>query len=281
LHVRQSTLSRTIQHLEARLGVTLFIRSNAGVRPTPAGTQFLETAKRLLADFDSLVSTARALGRGEAGRLILGLPTSFAMAMLRAVLLDYANECPDVAIHLVERSKLALFADLKADAVDLAIVVGGIDGQDCQSLSLWSERILVAVPQSRPLAMRAFAYWADLIDEVVLMSRKGLGPELKEIMATKLGPIGKLPPVEDHAIGTEALMSLVAAGRGVTLQCEGVVQTTHPGLVQLEVHDRTGASWITYSACWKRQHTNPALASFLALLRTHRSIFSPGRLAET
>lgn len=281
LHVRQSTLSRTIQHLEARLGVTLFVRSNAGVRPTSAGLQFLETAKRLLADFDSLVSRARALGRGKAGRLILGLPTSFAMSMLHAMLLDYANECPDVNIQLVARPKAALLADLKHGTVDLTIVAGGIEEQSCESLSLWSERILVAVPQSWPLATRAFVYWIDLIDEVVLMSSRGLGPELKEMLTTKLAANGSLPRVEDHAIGSEALLSLVAVGRGVTLQSEGAVRTTHPGLVHLEMHDRTGTSWITYSACWKKKYNNPALASFLALLQAHRSMLSPGRVPDT
>jgi len=281
LQIRQSTLSRSIRNLEFRLGVTLFFRSSAGVRPTPAGTQFLGTAQRLLADFDSLVSGARALSRGKAGRLTLGLPTSFAMAMLRAVLLDYANEHPDVDIHLVAQAKPTLLADLNADALDLAIVVGSIERQDLESLSLWSERILVAVPQSRPLARRSFIYWTDLIDEIVLMSRRGLGPELKDVMTAKLAFIRRLPRVEDHAIGTEALLSLVAAGRGVTLQCEGVVRTAHPGVVHVEVHDGTGASWITYSACWKKQHDNAALASFLALLRAHRSMLSPIGVPDT
>jgi DNA-binding transcriptional LysR family regulator len=281
LHIRQSTLSRTIQQLEARLDVTLFVRSTSGVRPTAAGIQFLEKAKRLLADVDALVSTAQALSRGKAGRFVLGLPTSFATAMLRTVLLDFANECPDVDIRLVSRPRAGLLADLKADALDLAIVVGGLEEESCESLSLWSERILVAVPLSHPLATRSFAYWTHLIDEVLLMSHRGLDPELRRIMAEKLTSIGKLPRVEEHAIGTEALLSLVAAGRGVTLQCEGTIRATHPGMVRLELHDRTGTSWITYSACWKNHYSNPALSSFLALLRAHRSLLSPTRVPDT
>src|SRR5262245_34197487 len=64
LHMRQSTLSRSIKQLEDELGVILFERSTGGVRLTPAGSQFFETAERVLADFEALVSTARALGRG-------------------------------------------------------------------------------------------------------------------------------------------------------------------------------------------------------------------------
>ena len=281
LHVRQSTLSRSIQQLETRLGVILFVRSPSGVRPTSAGVQFSETSKRLLTDFDTLVSTAKALSRGKAGRLALGLPTSSAMTMLRTVLRDYVHESPDVDIRLAARPKLALLTDLKTDTLDLAIVAAGVDDQSYALISLWSERILIVVPQSHRLATRTFAYWTDLLDEDLLMSRRGLGPELKEILVARLTPTGRLPRVEDHAIGGEALLSLVAAGRGVTLQCESSVRTAYPGLVQLEVHDRTGSGWITYSACWKKGNTNPALPSFLALLRAHRSMLSPGRVPDT
>ena len=275
------TLSRAIQHLETRLDVVLFFRSTSGVDPTPAGIQFLETAKRLLADFDALVSMAQALSHGKAGRLLLGFPTSFAITRLGPVLVDYAIECPEVDIRLAANSKPSLLADIRANVLDLAIVVGGVVEQGCESLSLWSERILVAIPRSHALATRTFVYWADLMDEILLMSRRGLGPELKDILAAKLAAIGKLRRIEDHTIGSEALLSLVAAGRGVTLQSEGGVRTTYPGLVHLEMHDRTGASWITYSACWKKQHNNPALASFLALLRAHRSMPSVNRVHDT
>lgn len=281
LHVRQSTLSRAVKQLEIRLGVDLFIRSRAGVRPTRVGEEFLETAERVVHDFDRLVSIADFQGPSKAGRLVLGLPTSFAVAVLRPVLVDYANECPGVDIHLTEKSKHVLITDLKADAVDLAIMVGSVVEDGIESLSLWSERILVVAPQSHPLASRTFAYWADLIDEVLLISRCGTGPALRQILATKVGATGRSPKVQEHTIGAEALLSLVAAGRGLALQSENGVQRSQSGLVYLEVHDGTGPSWIAYSACWKKRQRNPACSTFLALLKAHRSMRPPGRVPET
>ena len=96
LHIRQSTISRAIRELEEHLGVVLFIRSSGGTRPTRTGAEFMETAKRVLDDFDTLVSRTEALRRGATGRLTLGLPTSYAVARLRPVLLDYVRECPGV-----------------------------------------------------------------------------------------------------------------------------------------------------------------------------------------
>jgi DNA-binding transcriptional LysR family regulator len=275
LHMRQSTLSRAIKQLEDGLGVTLFVRSTGGVRLTPAGSQFLETAKRVLADFEALVSTARALGRGSVGRLVLGLPASRVSLVLRGVLRDYANQLPDVTIQLVVKSRIALLSDLNAGRLDLAIVGGDVPRQDCESISLWPERIVVAAPQEHPIANKPFVLWTDLADEVLLTSCRGFGPELKEIMSTNAAENRTSFRMEDHAADDEALLSLVAAGRGLVLQPSGAVRKCHPDLAFLEVRDISGTNWITFYACWKKDHSNPVLVPFLALLRAHCSLLSP------
>ena len=50
MRVTQPRFSRGIAALEADLGVRLFDRSTRHVRPTPAGTVFLERATALLAN---------------------------------------------------------------------------------------------------------------------------------------------------------------------------------------------------------------------------------------
>jgi hypothetical protein len=45
LDIRQSTLSRRLRDMEARLGAKLFERTNGGTRPTIAGREFLASAK--------------------------------------------------------------------------------------------------------------------------------------------------------------------------------------------------------------------------------------------
>lgn len=277
--MRQSTLSRAIKQLEHGLGVTLFVRSTGGVRLTPAGSQFLVTAKRVLADFEALVSTAGALGRGSVGRLVLGLPPSYVSSELRGVLRDYANEFPDVMIELGVKSKIALLSDLDVGALDVAIVAGGVPQKRCESLTLWSERIIVAVPEQHRLAKRPFVHWTDLVDEPLLTSRLGFGPELMELVAAYTRG-GSIPQLEHHSADGDALLSLVAAGRGLMLQSAGTLRAGQPGLAYLEVHELTGTSWITFSACWKKDRPNPALTSFLALLKAHCSLASPARASD-
>jgi DNA-binding transcriptional LysR family regulator len=68
LHISQSALSRSIQTLEATLGVTLFDRSNRRVEPTEFGHLLIERARALdlnMRDLDRDLAMARGLETGE------------------------------------------------------------------------------------------------------------------------------------------------------------------------------------------------------------------------
>jgi DNA-binding transcriptional LysR family regulator len=280
LHVRQSTLSRAITQFEKELGITLFVRSTGGVRLTPAGRQFFESAQRVLADFEALLCTARALGSGSAGKLIIGLPASSGSLPIRRALTEYAMRHPGVTIQLVVKPKIGMLYDLDVGALDIAIVAGAIPQERHETLTLSSERVMVVMPEGHRFAKAPFVQWADVATEPFLTSRLGLGPELTALMAAQVGS-RSMSRVELHSAEGEALLSLVAAGRGLTLQSAGSLRAQQPGLVHVEVHGETGTSWITFSACWKHDRSNPALTTFVALLRTHRSVSSLGCFPDT
>ena len=60
--------------------------------------------------------------------------------------------------------------------------------------------------------------------------------------------------------------SLVSLGFGVGLVTESDIATMS-GLIYRELRDGTGPSRIGYSAHWRAENDNPALAGFLTLLR--------------
>ncbi|TBR29006.1 MAG: LysR family transcriptional regulator [Reyranella sp.] len=272
LHLKPSTVSRALCSLEQRLGILLFTRTSAGLRATPAGREFVVGAERLLVEFEGLMANAATFARGVEGHITLGLSTQHAVVRLCPLLSEHAQQCPRVHVRLISKAKSALLADLFADALDVAIISGRVISDGIESISLWSDQIFLAVPQAHALEIGGYATWAGMADEVILGSSQGIGPELKEILVAKLGSVGRQAMLEEHAIDGQALLSLVAAGRGVSLQCANVIHIPPPGLRMLELHDEGGPASITYSACWKRKGNNPSLASFLSLLRAHRSI---------
>lgn len=52
----QPNLSRAIKELEESLGVTLFKRNSRGINPTPQGEEFIQYAKKILAQIDEVES---------------------------------------------------------------------------------------------------------------------------------------------------------------------------------------------------------------------------------
>jgi DNA-binding transcriptional LysR family regulator len=267
LCIRQSTLSRCVRQLETSVGMTIFERSTGGVRATEAGGNFLRLAQSILEQLDLLLTTAQRTGRGEAGRLTIGFYTSLATGNLRATLMDYAQRFPRIEIGMVERSRARLIAALRGGAIDVAIVTGEAPFPDSRSMSLWSERVLIVLPDGHRLAANEIVYWTDLKGEALLLSQRDPGRELHDLLVGKLVSPADRPSIARYDVSRESIKSLIGAGFGVGLTTEASLGANFGGVVHREVRDGTGSTRVSHSASWRHDNGNPALASFLKLLR--------------
>jgi DNA-binding transcriptional LysR family regulator len=133
-------------------------------------------------------------------------------------------------------------------------------------LPLWSERTLVALPEGHPLADREAVYWTDLRNETLLLSHYDLGREFEDLLLSKLVSPEDRPRIERHDVSRGIIKSLVSLGFGVSLVTESDIGASFSGLIYRNVRDGAGPSRIGYSAHWRADNDNPALASFLKLL---------------
>ncbi len=267
LRLKESTLSRCVRDLEADLDVVLFERSRAGVRPTAAGAAFLAGARRVVQEVEGTISTTKAAGRGEAGRLRLGFYNSLSAGSLRATLLDYAQRYPAVEIRTVEATRERLFDDLAIGALDVAIVTGDPTIAESQALALWSERVLVALPEHHPLAAQEVVSWTDLKGETFLLGEHDPGPDVLDLLVAYLATPGDRPKVVKHNVSHANITALVGLGYGVTLVCDACLGAHYAGVVYREARDSKGGCRIGFAAHWSANNANPALGSFLRLLR--------------
>jgi DNA-binding transcriptional LysR family regulator len=266
LLLQQTKLSRCVRQLEERIEMIVFERSRGGVRATQAGRDFLRTARSILEQMDTLLASAHSAGRGEAGRLAIGFYTSLSAGNLRATLIDFAQRSPQIEVSMIESSRSRLATALRNGAIDVAIVTGETPLFDSRIMSLWSERVMVALPEGHRLANGETIYWTDLKSETLLISRHDPGPEIQELLLAKLASPGDRPKVVCHGANLGNIKSLVGAGFGVSLVMESDVGANFSGLVYRELRDGTGQSWVGYSAHWRADNDNPALARFLKML---------------
>ncbi|MCK1568809.1 LysR family transcriptional regulator [Bradyrhizobium sp. 173] len=266
LRVKQSTLSRRLRNLEHKLGGAIFERTKAGTRPTIEGQEFLDAARRIVNDTEAMTGRLKSRWRGESGLLNIGIHASFSAGNLRATLLEHQRRFPDVKPHFVDGSSDDLMSDLASSAIDIALVAEPNPRWSDKSLLVWSERVVVALPEHHPLTARNVVHWDELRHEAVLLSQHGPGPEFHKLLISKLGTSDPCPVLR-HDVSLDRLLTLVGAGWGMLLALEGATGATYPGVTFREVHDAEGPTRLSFRACWREANGNPSLRPFLDLLR--------------
>ena len=212
LLLRQSTLSRCVRQLEESIGMAVFERSSGGVRATQGGRHFLRSARSILEQVEALAARTQSTGRGEAGRLTVGFYTSLAAGNLRATLIDVSQRFPQLELEMFESSRSRLVTALRNGVVDIVIIPGATALPESKTMSLWSERILVAAPEGHALAERDSAHWIDLRQEKILLSRRDPGPELHDLLIAKAASPGDRPKIMHHRAGLANVKSSSRCG---------------------------------------------------------------------
>lgn len=275
LNVRQSTLSRRMRALEGILGAALFLRTSGGTRPTIAGDEFLCAARRLVDEVDDMRTRFRFRARGESGCLTIGVHASLTAGNLRATLIEHRQRFPRVNTSIVDGSSRSLFSDLANFSIDLAFIAAHFPAWNGGMLPIWSERVVVAVPDNHPLASQEVVRWEELKRESLLVPLHGPGAEFISML---VGLHGSLDPSRflQQAAGLDRLLTLVNAGWGILLALEGATGANYPGVVYREVHDAGETMRLNFFAYWRNGNTNPSLQPLLDMLRERYPDLSSG-----
>ena len=92
------------------------------------------------------------------------------------------------------------------------------------------------------------------------------GPEFHDLLIAKLASPGDRPKVVHHGVSRGSLWCLVGAGFGITLLTEASIGASFSSVVCKKVRDNAEPTRLSYSAHWRGDNVNPALASFLKIL---------------
>ena len=118
----QSGISQHVATVERTLGVRLFERSAAGVRPTPAGLRYYKRCVEAVGQLETAGEEARGLVGLVTGDLRIGLMPTMTRAALAPTLESFTPRYPDVRLHIVEGYSGVLTEMVLADDLDFAVV---------------------------------------------------------------------------------------------------------------------------------------------------------------
>lgn len=142
--ISQATVSKQVSELEQFLGVKLIARTTRQLHLTEAGESFYKDAKKLLEEFDHVVSEARSLREKPAGTLRLATAVMFGRRQITPLIPRFRERYPDV---IIEHYLSDATTDLVRDGIDLSLKVGGMKDSSYQARRLGAtKRVTVAAP---------------------------------------------------------------------------------------------------------------------------------------
>lgn len=269
LNVQESAISRRVRDLETWLGTPLFTRNPAGVQLTHAGLQFVFHGRRTIAEIKSVQCELSAIGKGETGKLSIGLSSSLASGFLADLIQTFRARHEAIRPCYVDgNSAENLAASLRRQQLDIAFVTEPARWEGCESQHLWNERLFAVLPVQHPLARLTEIHIGNLTDETFIISDTPPGNEIRDHLIQRVSTLGRRPIIRHQDVGRDNLMLLVALGHGITLTSEATTGAYFPGVTYRPVIGNT----LPFSAMWSPRNTNPALHLLLDLARSMAEI---------
>ena len=261
--VQPSAVSRRIRILEDAIGVGLFQRQKHGAEPTAAGRKILQRARRVVDEVRLILRASQLAGEGREGMLCIGVVASIAGGGARDLLTTFLDAHPGVELAITEGSSRGHIGKVQGLCMDATFVVGRPPALGCVMETLWSDPIMMALPERHRLASTEAVRWLDLHDERFLVSRMDPGPEIQDYIVQHLAALGHHPLVESPQVGRDTLMALIGLGLGVSLVSGAEAAVSYPGVVFRPLHD----DLLPYSVVWSEQNDSPMLRRFMSLAR--------------
>jgi len=264
LGLAQPPLSQSIQRLERGLGVQLFVRSHRKVELTPAGRTFLDEARRTLTQAETAVHLARRAAVDDLTELKVTFVSAALYRLLPAALRNYRAQFPAVEIHLEERATDGQLDGLRDGSVDIGFVHPPLkDAGELDVRMIYRDRLMAAIPSASALASEPAVVLADLADEGFVLFPFRQGPNLHARITSACRRAGFVPRVLQEALQMHTILSLVAAGMGVSLVPERARMLHTEGVTFVPILGLPDDLTWDLALAWRAQNAHRPLRAFV------------------
>lgn len=213
--ITQPALSMQITELEQQLGLVLVERTRSGVLLSDKGREIAARAARILCDVNEMIDFALHANNVLAGSLRLGVIPSIAPYMLPPLLPLLREGYPTLELHVRETQTLLLMQELTEGKLDVVLLALPITQADIETMPLFDDYFLLALPKSKKLASRVRAT-KDLIEhERLLLLEEGHCLREQALTYCSLQQSSAVNTFGVSSLST--IVEMVAAGYGITL----------------------------------------------------------------
>jgi DNA-binding transcriptional LysR family regulator len=215
LYLTQPAVSAHIRKLERAVGAPLFEQIGRRVSLTTAGQVLRGYAERMLALEDELRGALADASDLCQGSLAIGTSTTIGISILPGLLRQFRAQYPHVTLRIRVGMAGEMIGELLEGQIDLAVIGWGHDDDRFESVPVLEDQyVLIAPPDHRWAALPSVGP-ADLIDEPVLIARRG-SPG-RSFVEEKVAAFGVTLDVVAESNSHIAIARMVEVGLGVGL----------------------------------------------------------------
>ena len=259
LGIAQPVLSQQIKRMETMLGHRLFERTPRGVTLTPVGVYFQRRAAVLRANLQDTVQTARRIGRGEDGSLVVGVCGSVMFTRFSEVVKQFRGSHPQVDLQLRDLNACQQVEQLLDGTLDISVLRDGKPRDGLLMQTLYREPLIAILPDRHPLAGKGKLRLDKLREERFVV----FSPATARILGLCFAA-GFQPNIVQEAPQWATVVSLVGAGMGVSIAPACVSRLSIPGTTYrpLQSEGRSTIDIVT-----RTDLKNPAAKTLLSMVQ--------------
>ncbi len=260
VHLSQAAFSRSIQTLEARVGLRLFDRGPKGAQLTPAGKVVLDRARQLLFDQRCFKRDVELLREGQIGELGFGAGPVPAATVVPPLLIALRQSQPGVMTRVRGGSAESLLQLLHDEQIDFFMADSRMLAPDerLQTRMLGTLYGGLYCRSGHPLVRQR-----EIPVEAILthgVATHASTPPLREMLRNGLGlKASQLLPVQIECDDMSTLARL-ARDTNVLVPLPLSVAAEAKGLKRLRIRGKPPALNIVLHAIWLRGRTLPPAA---------------------
>jgi len=176
LHITQPAVSKSLNQLEAELGVRLFSRIHGGLRPTRDGERLFSESCWFFAQVAKFQDALLDLSEGRTGLLTVGAIPSLAASILVASVSKLMISRPLAKIHINACQASVVLQDTAHHRIDFGLVHLPMSDHGMDSCLIGESEVIAVVPKGHALARREFLTPSDLSNVPLIMLDAGSTP---------------------------------------------------------------------------------------------------------
>lgn len=221
-HLSLPAVSTRVKDIEEQAGVRLLYRTPRGVALTPAGQGLLRHARTILNEIEHMKSELQRYGEGVQGSIRVFANTTAVTEFMPEVLATFLAAHPKVDVDLQERPTAEIIRGVLDGTTDLGITSGMIDADGIELHTFSSDRLVLAVAPTHPLAPADKARFSDIVEYDYIGLH--LGSTLQSFVNQLMQNQSRRLHIRVQVSNFESVCRMVEAGVGIGIVPESAAQ---------------------------------------------------------